>query len=173
MAVQPPPFSEPSPASNPNMLQAFFTANHNSLTSLQQNPFDNKPTASQPAPLDPFKLPVGPDLARLTPTERIFKLGTNVESRGLTVTSGDEFFVFMDMRAKRQWASSKMGSSKWIVETAEYNKELQAIALRSNTPSPIDKYPSALINKLVAVEATISDRLSNPESPNYKSKFIF
>lgn len=160
--------STPTP-SNQDTLQNKFVV-ISKLALQPQKLVDNKERTT----IDPFALPVGPNLAHLTPTERIFKLGTNVESRGLTIKTDEEFYLFMEMRAKRQWASSRMTSLNWVTETADYNKELKAVARtrNSNQPPPVDKHSSALINKLSAVEIAISKRLSVPESPDYKSKPI-
>lgn len=157
----------------------------NGGSTLSDSPsYDDQPTALQPpptsippkvvksTPIDPFKLPVAPHLAHLTPTERIFRRGTNVESRALTIKTKDEFLLFMDMRATRQWLSSNLSAADWITETADYNKQLKATTPSSNInePLPIDKHPSALMAKLNAIEAAISKRLSNAQSPDYKSE---
>lgn len=78
----------------------------------------------------------------------------------------------MDMRATRQWLSSNLSAADWITETADYNKQLKATTPSSNInePLPIDKHPSALMAKLNAIEAAISKRLSNAQSPDYKSE---
>lgn len=168
-----PPNSTPltPPSSTSQLLQTLFTANKKSVGSTRKNP-DSKPPTNQPVPVDPFKLPVGSHLAHFTPTERIFKLGTTVESRGLTIKTNEEFYLFMDMRARHQWISSSMSSLKWVNETANYNKELQALTSENNIQPPVDKYPSALMNKLASIMAGILNWLSKPESPNYKSECI-
>jgi len=71
--------------------------------------------------------------------------------------------LFMAMRAERQWASFRMTLQKWVTETMEYNSRLQ-----KEDPTAIAKNPRALLDKLIAMEVTIIDRVA---TNNYKCMY--
>lgn len=73
------------------------------------------------------------------------------------------------MRAERKWASYRMNSNKWVVETDEYNKRLEKKNQESNLPT-IKKNPRALLEKLAIIEAAVLRRLA---TNNFVCKFEF
>jgi len=60
--------------------------------------------------IDAFQLPVSPDLQQLTPSQRIFSIATRTDIRSLTISGDVEFYLFMQLRAERGWATFKMTS---------------------------------------------------------------
>ena len=142
---------------------------------VQPPPSISTPEPPKPTTIDPFRLPVAPHLVHLTPTEWIFRRGTSIELRALTIKTKEEFFLFMDMRAVCQWLSTNMSEATWISATSDFNKQMKAAAPSSNIsrqPQAVDKHPSALMAKLSTIETAILKRLSNAQSPNYKSEYM-
>jgi hypothetical protein len=76
----------------------------------------------------------------------------------LSISKGNEFFLFMDMRAEQQWTSYGTSPRQWAKATNEYNTRLEALAKSSKFPF-IPKNPRALMDKLGEIEPKISDRL--------------
>ena len=72
--------------------------------------------------IEQLPLPVGS--SPLTRSQLIFSLATRINPHALTIQTGHEFFLFMDMHAEHQWASFKMTSHKWVLATEAYNKQL-------------------------------------------------
>ena len=95
----------------------------------------------------------------LTRSQLIFSLATQTDPRTLTIQRGDEFFLFMDLRAEHQWASYKMTSHKWILATKAYNLRLQS-SCSLNGHSYIAKNPRALMDKLSEIEQIIAHRIT-------------
>lgn len=111
------------------------------------------PTASTSTNI--FNLPVGPEFERLTKSQRLFSLATQMDVRSLNISSDVEFYLFMEMRAERQWASFRMTPPKWVTETSEYNLRLQKRQANS-----IPKNPRALMDKLILMEMKILERIA-------------
>ena len=75
----------------------------------------------------------------------------------LTIQSGDEFFLFMDLRKEHQWASFKMTSHKWVLATKAYNLQLESsCGLKGHPESYVAKNPHALMDKLSEIEQMIA-----------------
>jgi hypothetical protein len=109
---------------------------------------------------DVFQLPIGPEFKKLTRSQRLFSLATHTDVRSLEISGDIEFYLFMEMRAERQWASFRMTPQKWVTETMEYNSRLQ-----KQDPTAITKNPRALLDKLIAMEVKIINRVA---TNNYK-----
>jgi hypothetical protein len=125
----------------------------------------NKPTPkSKAAGVDVFHLPVSPDLQRLTKTQRLFSISTRTDIQSLTILGDIEFFLFMEMRAERGWASFKMTSQRWVTETTEFNLRLEKKNEAENRQT-IKKNPRALLDKLLAIEVKVLERIA---MNNYK-----
>lgn len=117
--------------------------------------------------LEPLPLPA--DKTSLTRSQLIFSLATQTDPRTLIIQRGDEFFLFMDLRAEHQWASYKMTSHKWILATKAYNLRLQS-SCSSKGLSYIAKNPRALMDKLSEIEQMIAHRIS---TGNYMCTYFY
>lgn len=121
------------------------------------------PTSSQlvaavaPA-ADIFNLPVGPELQKLTKSQRLFSLATKVDIRSLKISTNIEFYLFMDMRSEEQWTSFKMTSRKWVTATDEYNRRLEDSNKKERCET-FKKNPRALLDKLIEIEVSVLKRL--------------
>jgi len=102
-----------------------------------------------------FHLPVGPEFAKLTKSQRLFSIATQTDVRSLKISGNIEFYLFMEMRAEHQWASFRMTPPKWVVETREYNTRLQR-----RDANAIHKNPRALLDKLIEMEVKILERIT-------------
>ncbi|KAI5985836.1 hypothetical protein EDD15DRAFT_2167798, partial [Pisolithus albus] len=60
-------------------------------------------------------------IAGKTRSQQIFSIMTGIPPESLTVNGEDEFYLFMEMRAKFGWLSYQMTSWKWVNATNEYN----------------------------------------------------
>ncbi|THH15644.1 hypothetical protein EW146_g4880 [Bondarzewia mesenterica] len=107
-----------------------------------------------------------PDLTGISRSQRLFAVCTGIDARALAISSGDEFFLFMDMRLEEKWASFGMNSRKWVAATDTYNTRLQARNDAKGVPT-IKKNPRALLDKLSEVEATVVEKIS---TGNYSSR---
>jgi hypothetical protein len=72
----------------------------------------------------------------------------------MAIKGDDEFFLFMDMRAERQWTSFNMTSRKWVGATTSYN-----IRLEAKNIAAVKKNPRALVDLLGRIEPKISKRI--------------
>ena len=108
-----------------------------------------------PTSVNVFQLPVGPEFERLTKSQRLFSLATRTDVRSLEISGDTEFFLFMEMRAERQWASFRMTPHKWVTETNEYNARLH-----KQDAKAIQKNPRALMDKLIVIEVKIMERIA-------------
>jgi hypothetical protein len=117
------------------------------------------PVDASPTSADVFSRPVDPKFEKLTRSERLFSLATRTNPRSLDISSNVEFYLFMEMRAERGWASFKMTSRKWVNETAEYNKRLTEKNRKAGLPT-IEKNPRALLEKLTTIEAKVLERVA-------------
>lgn len=99
-------------------------------------------------------------------SQRLFTIATGIDARSLTISSKDEFFLFMELRADRQWASFRMNPNKLVAETNEYNRRLDEINQRANIVT-VNKHPRALHEMLGKIEQKIIERVT---TNNYKCK---
>ncbi|THH31610.1 hypothetical protein EUX98_g2599 [Antrodiella citrinella] len=132
--------------------------------------------AAEEAPMDVFSpLPLPAHIARraFTPTELLFSLATNIDTRSLKIGEDDEFYLFMELRKIYGWSSFGMTTTRWAQATIEYNNRLQVIrddAARRNgllTRPIVKKSPKALIEKILNVEKNVLVRL---KTRNFVSK---
>jgi hypothetical protein len=97
---------------------------------------------------------------RLTRSELLFKQATGIDPRALRISSSEDgaFFLFMEMRLEHQWVSYDMTPVKWIKATKEFNERLAAGG-EGRRPSPGQKHPRALMEKLAEIEGKVADQL--------------
>jgi hypothetical protein len=152
-------------ATAPNTLQAYFRdrkASGTVNTAGKSDPSHSARTSTQAGgskSADVFQLPVPLNLQGLTKSQRLFSVATQIDVRSLTVSGDVEFYLFMDMRAERGWASFKMTPYKWVAETVSYNARLEELNKKADKPF-IPKNPRALVDKLAAIKIKITDRLA-------------
>jgi hypothetical protein len=121
-------------------------------------------TDSAAAQVQPFnslsgRLPLPPTTTKLTRSEQLFSAATRVNPKSLTIDSGDEFFLFMELRREEQWTSYGMTSHKWVEAANTYNRRLQTVNQSKGLPT-IPKNPRALMDKLGEIEPKIINRLT-------------
>ncbi|OBZ68323.1 hypothetical protein A0H81_11830 [Grifola frondosa] len=120
----------------------------------------------QSSPADPNLLPVDTvNISGLTRSQQLFSISTGIDVRATSIGSGDEFFLFMDLRLKNRWISFLMTPRKWVTAADEYNVEL-AKCDKSKGRSTIGKTPRALMDKLSEIEPRV---LGHVTSGNYAS----
>lgn len=110
------------------------------------------------------------EITGLTPSQRLFSIATGINPLSSSIASGDEFFLFMNLRAEHQWVSFGMTPQKWVDAAVTYNVELEKLNrrlghFRSNWATW--KTPRALMEKLGEVEPMILRRLATGD---YKCK---
>lgn len=84
---------------------------------------------------------------------------TQTDARALEIKGDHEYYLFMTMRAERNWLSYKMTPQRWATDTAEYNTRLAAAAKEGKWDF-VEKNPTALVTKLVSMEVKILQRLA-------------
>jgi hypothetical protein len=104
----------------------------------------------------PLRLPSGPP--KLTRSQRLFSLATEIDIRSLSLKADGEFYLFMDMRSELQWASFHMTSHKWVMATREYNGRLALQNAAAGLPT-FEKSPRALMQLLGEIEPQIALRV--------------
>ncbi|KAH9001850.1 hypothetical protein EDB86DRAFT_2801333, partial [Lactarius hatsudake] len=107
-----------------------------------------------------------PDGAGLTRSQRLFTISTGIHVDLLTIGHGDEFCVFMRLRAQHKWASFQMTPPKWAEATKHFNAELESVNCSHNRGTTL-KNPRTLVAMLGTVEAMVANRLA---TGNFKSK---
>lgn len=109
-------------------------------------------------------------IAGLTPSQRVFSISTGLNPLSMAITSGDEFFLFMNLRAELKWASYSMSPSRWVEAANAYNVELETLNRRLGHASwTTCKTPRALMDKLNEVESMVVRRLA---AGDYKCEIL-
>jgi hypothetical protein len=103
-------------------------------------------------------IPQAEPSSNLTHSQQLFSFAMKINPLLLSITRGEEFFLFMDMRAEQQWTSYNMTSHWWATATNAYNERLEALA-RSHNQVFVPKNLRALMEKLGEIEPKISDQL--------------
>ncbi|KAI0673878.1 hypothetical protein C8Q78DRAFT_1186282 [Trametes maxima] len=104
----------------------------------------------------------------LSPSQRLFSLATGLNPLSTTISSGDEFFLFMNLRAEHKWASYNMTPQKWVEAATLYNTALEKTSWRlGHMRWTARKTPRALMDKLGEIEPMVLRRL---QSGDYRSK---
>ncbi|KAH9952137.1 hypothetical protein B0H21DRAFT_684053 [Amylocystis lapponica] len=103
-----------------------------------------------------------------TPSQRLFSIATGIHPRSMTISSNDEFYLFMDLRNEKKWASFEMSPRKWVIAANEYNTRLEAFN-RSKGASTIRKTPRALMDKLGEIEPKILARIASGRYTSQRS----
>ncbi|KAI0667040.1 hypothetical protein C8Q78DRAFT_413566 [Trametes maxima] len=102
------------------------------------------------------------DISGLSPLQRIFSIATGLNPMSTSISSGDEFFLFMNLRAGHKWVSHNMTPQKWVEAAALYNMELEKADRRlGHFRGTVQKTPRALMDKLGDIEPIILRRLSD------------
>jgi hypothetical protein len=169
MCGQIPTLNTSDPSSSSSLQTYFRDKKHpSSVLPPSSTPKDSIASVSiaPPPSTDPFQLPVGANLQGLTKSQRLFSVATRIDVRSLTISTDDEFYLFMAMRAERGWASFKMTAHKWVTETDLYNTRLEEVD-RKASRTTVRKNPRALMDQLIAIEVKVIERLA---SGNYKCK---
>ncbi|KAF8580074.1 hypothetical protein K439DRAFT_1648290 [Ramaria rubella] len=110
------------------------------------------------------KLP-SPLLDGVTRSEQKIALATGILPTALTISTGDEFFLFMELRAENQWVSYGMTAQKWATATAEYNYHWKCKCEEKGNVF-VSKKPRALVEKLGEMERKLAERI---QKNDYKS----
>jgi hypothetical protein len=155
----------------PGSIEAYFRSQHPSNNS---NPQPKANTTSEPSAsgsatsthvknvqllLTRLSTPLqSPDLQGLTRSQRLFSIATHTDIRSLSISGSPEFFLFMDMRAEKGWASFKMTPRAWVAAANEYNTRLKALG-EDKDMLIVQKNPIALVNMLGQLETKISNRI--------------
>lgn len=130
-------------------IKGFFAAQHAPADSKQVTP-----TGSA------YKLPKV-EIAGLTPSQQVFSISTGLNPLSMVIAGGDEFFLFMNLRAEHQWASHSMTPRKWVQAAGIYNTELEKTKRRLGYYGwTVKKTPRALMDKLGEIEPMVLRRLS-------------
>lgn len=108
----------------------------------------------------PLPLPVEAAMQGLTRSQRLFAATTGQDSRSLVIESGEEFFLFMDLRAQYQWRTINMTSKSYVEAVKQFNTawEQKCAQLRRTF---IAKHPRAILEKLGETEQVILKRRAN------------
>lgn len=135
----------------------------------------SEPSSSQVEPSAAPRLPLATDIkvlsrrlpappgSTLPPSSQLFSNLTKVHARALAIGRGDEYFLFMDMRAERGWASFKMNNARWAQATQDYNNRLRAKTPPGQHYDGMKKHPRALIDKLASTEAAVLQRINTKD----------
>ncbi|KAH9931192.1 hypothetical protein B0H21DRAFT_699867, partial [Amylocystis lapponica] len=129
-----------------------------------------KQPSSESSPKSSVSLPNLPLLTVSgdTPSQRLFSVATGIHPRSMTISSNDEFYVFMDMRYEKKWVSFEMSPRKWVIAANDYNTRLEAFN-RSRGTSTIRKTPRALMEKLGEIEPKILARIASGRYTSQRS----
>lgn len=148
--------------SDHSALQTFFKETKRPVikrkSTLAHSGTPSQFAAAVPPAADIFSLPVGPELQKLTKSQRLFSLATKIDVRSLKISTNPEFYLFMEMRSEQQWTSFKMTSRKWVTATDEYNKRLED-SNKKECCQTFKKNPRALLDKLIEVEVAVLKRI--------------
>ncbi|GBE84646.1 hypothetical protein SCP_0606250 [Sparassis crispa] len=131
-------------------LVSFFNMAHPAAASASAKSQELLPMSNLPLPT----------ISGLTPSQRLFSLSTSMNIKSLSISSNDEFYLFMDMRAEKKWASFSMTPCKWVIVASEYNARLESFhRSRGQAQLMVRKAPRALMEKLGELEPKIIARI--------------
>jgi RNase P subunit RPR2 len=114
--------------------------------------------------LSPLPLPN----SKLTRSQHFFAITTGINPLALSITTREEFVLFMEMRAQHQWKSFAMNSRRWVTATELYNESLTNQNTARGLPVILKK-PRALVEKLGEIEAKIVERI---QTGNFKCAYL-
>ncbi|KAF8573197.1 hypothetical protein K439DRAFT_1264341, partial [Ramaria rubella] len=97
-----------------------------------------------------------------TCSERIFAITTGILPATLTIGTGDNFFLFMDLHVEKRWVSYEMTAQKWVNATTEYNICWKHKCQENGTIF-VSKNPHVLIDKLGEMEIRITERIQKDD----------
>ena len=109
-----------------------------------------------------------PNLSGQMRSQRLFSVATGIDPRSLRISNDPsevtEFFLFMQLREERQWASFRMTPFNWLCATSLFNTKLEeAYLAKGYTATPVLKAPRALMEKLGDIEQRILVRLTTQD----------
>ncbi|EIW51483.1 uncharacterized protein TRAVEDRAFT_137340 [Trametes versicolor FP-101664 SS1] len=114
------------------------------------------------------------EITGLTPSQQVFSISTGLNPLSMVIPGGDEFFLFMNLRAEHQWASHSMTPRKWVEAAEIYNTELEKTKHRLGYYGwTVKKTPRALMDKLGEIESMVLRRLSAGDYKCKLSIFMF
>lgn len=120
----------------------------------------------------PGLLPLPLTEQKLTRSEALFARHTTLNPFSLSISnSGDEFFLFMEMRAEMQWTSFSMDPRKWVTATRAYNLRLEGLCRAKNIKA-VEKSPQALVSKLGYIEGKVCARILKQDYKCTSSGFL-
>ncbi|OBZ74117.1 hypothetical protein A0H81_06463 [Grifola frondosa] len=128
----------------PGTVASFFSATRQTAASSRKT-FDMLP------PLN---------ISGLTRSQHIFSIMTGINARSLSISTSEEFFIFMNLHLDQQWMSFNMTPRKWVIATNDYNARLE-MHNRSHGHSTVYKTPRALMEKLGSVEPDVLSRIAD------------
>ncbi|OBZ70680.1 hypothetical protein A0H81_09184 [Grifola frondosa] len=102
------------------------------------------------------------NVSGLTRSQQLFSISTGIDVRATSIGSGDEYFLFMDLRLKNRWVSFLMTPRKWVTAADEFNMKLAKLD-KSKGRSTTGKTPHALMDKLGKVEPQVLGHVQRPE----------
>lgn len=96
-----------------------------------------------------------PDSRPLMRSQHLFSFKMGIDARSLTIASGDEFFLFMELRLEQRWASFMMSPCLWVQATQDYNNHLEKKFSGTVRSTFVKKNTRTLVDKLEEIEAVI------------------
>lgn len=93
-----------------------------------------------------------------SPSQKLYTRFTGIPLSVFKIERGEEFFLFMDLRAERKWVAHKLNSRAWIRATQEYNEALEKKNIVAGLLT-IKKTPHAMIEQLGYAENVVMNRL--------------
>lgn len=102
-------------------------------------------------------LPGGPP--SYTRSQRLYTKLTGLSFDVFTIRGNTEYYLFMNMRDEKKWASFRLTTQEWTKMAKEYNIRLERANAARNIKT-VPKSPWTLVDKLGEMEATILMRLS-------------
>ncbi|KAL6299496.1 hypothetical protein BKA93DRAFT_829872 [Sparassis latifolia] len=151
-------------------IQKFFTASKSTSGSMQSTSHDIRPpTGTNSVAISvsdghrstttALRLPQF-TISGLTASQQLFSIATGINALSISITTDDEFYLFMDLRSEQKWVSYSMSPQQWVMAANDYNTRFEAHS-RSRGRTAIRKTPRALMEKLGEIEPKVLARLAS------------
>ncbi|GBE83530.1 hypothetical protein SCP_0505840 [Sparassis crispa] len=137
----------------------FFSSTRRMTAGAASSKNPGETTAAAPCTRLEFALPLL-NISGLTASQRLFSISTGVHALSLTISTDNEFYLFMDLRSEQRWVSYDMTPWKWVTAANDYNLRLEALNW-SKAKSTIRKTPRALMEKLGEIEPKLLAHLAS------------